>query len=588
MKRDSGLKTLATAIDLLNLVLFTVLALTAFWQWRAGRGRAALWAALAFGSLAVVVDAGRVLDDESAGTLEAVAERAVIAILVLFPYLLYRFTTAFSTPTRRLERFTGLMTVVILAWTFALPDVPDEGDPRPAWFVAYLIAFLVHWTVLSAVSAVRLWRGGRRQPTVARRRMQLLSVAAAALTIALVVAAGPREGSAVDLAVSLLASVSAVTFLIGLAPPALVRVAWRRPEQERLQAAIADLMRAMTEEEVVERVLPPMAAIVGARAAALYGEGGRLIGEHRASEDPRATPDATASNTAEANVVCLDVPPGRLLVSTAPYAPYFGNDELRLLRTLAALTGLALDRARLFAQERDARRALERADEVKTNFVALAAHELRTPVATVYGLAETLHTRTELREDQRQEIQAALHDQVVRLASLVEQLLDLSRLDADAVAIHRVHVSVRDRVAEILSTVAPERADDVHVEVPSELEAAIDPSAFERIVSNLIVNALRYGDPPVTLRAERNDGDLRVTVEDCGSGVPPDLVPDLFERFTRSADSAAAHRGTGLGLAIARSYAHAHGGDLRYEPAEPSGARFEVVLLTRPTGHADE
>ena len=583
------MKTLANAVDLLNLALFTLLALAAFWEWRAGRGRAGLWAALAFGALAVVVDAGRIVAEEPEGRLEVVAERALIAILVLFPYLLYRFTTAFTPPTRRLERFTGVMTIVVVVATFAVPEFPDEGEPRPAAFVAYLVAFLVHWTVLSALTAVRLWRGGRGQPTVARRRMQLLSGAAAALTVALfLAAASPREGSAVDLAVSLLASVSAVAFLIGLRPPAVLRILWRRPEQERLQAAVADLMRATTEEEVVDRVLPPMAAMVGARAVAFYGEDDRLIGEHGASPSALPPPSAETASTTDEDVLRLDVPPGRLVIRTSAYAPYFGDDEIRLLRTLAALTGIALDRARLFAQERDARLALERADELKTNFVALAAHELRAPVATAYGLAKTLEARTQLGAAEREEIETALHDQVVRLASLVEQLLDLSRLDAEAVTIEPVRVSVRARLAEIVSAVAREHAADVQVEVPRDLEAAIDPSALERIVSNLIVNALRHGDPPVTLRAERSDGDLRVTVEDCGPGVPPDLVPELFERFTRSADSAAMHRGTGLGLAIARSYAHAHGGDLRYEPAQPSGARFEVVLPTGSSRRADE
>jgi two-component system sensor histidine kinase MtrB len=81
--------------------------------------------------------------------------------------------------------------------------------------------------------------------------------------------------------------------------------------------------------------------------------------------------------------------------------------------------------------------------------------------------------------------------------------------------------------------------------------------------------------------AEQNDRHFRVTVEDHGDGVPPELVPDLFERFTRSPGSRARTDGTGLGLAIARSYAQAHRGDLIYEPAQPHGARFQLVLPVR-------
>jgi signal transduction histidine kinase len=91
-------------------------------------------------------------------------------------------------------------------------------------------------------------------------------------------------------------------------------------------------------------------------------------------------------------------------------------------------------------------------------------------------------------------------------------------------------------------------------------------------------NALRYGAPPVTVSAEQTDHHLRLAVEDCGRGVPPEFVPDLFERFSRAGVSHDRTPGTGLGLAIARSYARAHGGDLLYEDAKPHGARFLLVL----------
>jgi signal transduction histidine kinase len=98
------------------------------------------------------------------------------------------------------------------------------------------------------------------------------------------------------------------------------------------------------------------------------------------------------------------------------------------------------------------------------------------------------------------------------------------------------------------------------------------------VIGNLITNAFRYGQPPVIVRAERTDNHLRITVEDRGVGVPAAFVPDLFERFSRSEASRAAAVGTGLGLSIARSYARAHGGDLVYEDADPTGAAFRLVL----------
>jgi signal transduction histidine kinase len=568
-----------------NLVLFTAVALVALRQWRLGRGRAGVWAALAFGTLALVLDVAPLLDEAPDRPVETFAQRTLIAVLVLFPYLLYRFSTAFETPTRWLERWLGLMTLVLLVWTYALADVPTEGEPRSTGFVVYLLAFFFHWTALTAVVAIRLWRGGRRAPTVARRRLQLLAVACATITLSILLAGAGADGdSALEATTTVLATLSALAFLLGLSPPPFLRLAWRRPEQQRLQDAIASLMGAASEEQVAQQVAAPMAAIVGARAVALVDPAGVVIGGYGASDEmlERESP------AEERDIVELGAPFGRLVMWTSPYAPYFGGEELRLLRTLGALTGLALDRARLYAHEREARLALERADELKSNFISLAAHELRTPVTSINGVIETLHARGGLlAEEQRVLLRQMLREQGRRLAVLVEQLLDLSRLDAEAISIDPEVVSVRQRVEELVRSTAGERAGDVHVEVPEDLEASIDLSAFDRILSNLVANALRYGEPPVIVRAEQRDRHFRLAVEDRGPGVPPEFVPDLFERFTRSALTQDRGIGTGLGLAIARSYANAHRGELVYEPASPTGARFELVL-PRGNGNGDD
>jgi signal transduction histidine kinase len=557
-------------LQYLNLALYTVVAVAAVWVWRAHRERAGLWAALSFVALAVVVDAGPLLPDEPDGRWEELAIRALIATLVLFPYLLYRFALVFSPPSRRLSVLVGSLTVVLVAWTFALPEVPGDGDPWPASFAAYVGAFTLHWTLLTVVVTWRLWRAGKGEASVPRRRMRLLAVAAATITVGLLIAvSGPDETSFADLASSLLSTLSALLFLLGLAPPPLLRLAWRRPETARVQEAISGLMGATTEREVTERVLQPMGEIVGAHGVELHDEHGELVGAHGTREE------------VSGRVVRIDVPGGRVTVWTSAYAPFFGAEELSTLRAVASLTMLALDRARLFAQEREARVQLERADEVKTNFIALAAHELRTPVASVHGLVETIYgRRAALEAAQLEELESVLRDQTARMRSLVEQLLDLSRLEAEAVPIRPIALAVRPRVEEIVVAAAGTQATEVEIDVDPHLVAELDPDALDRILSNLIVNALRYGETPVVVSAHQNDRHFRLVVEDCGEGVAPEFVPDLFERFTRSGSRP--RSGTGLGLAIARSYAQAHRGDLVYEQADPHGARFQLVLPVRP------
>jgi signal transduction histidine kinase len=312
-----------------------------------------------------------------------------------------------------------------------------------------------------------------------------------------------------------------------------------------------------------------MLQMVGARAVELRDSSGAIVGSYRAQE----------GDGRDGEVLELELPDGSLTVWTSRHAPFFGKEEVATLRTLGSLTELALDRARLFQQEQAARKALEEADELKMNFIALAAHELRTPVAVIHGVVETIERRgDQLAPEQHEDLERMLRVQAAGLKTLVEQLLDLSRLDAHAVKLDPKRIAVRKRVEEIVAMSAGDRVGEVKVEVPPELEATLDSDAFERILTNLVTNALRYGRAPIRVSAEGKNGRLQVAVEDRGDGVPSDFVPQLFERFSRSDPSRRRAGGTGLGLAIAYSYAEAHAGELRYRAANPHGACFELVL----------
>ena len=565
-----------------NLVAYVALGAVTFLFWLRRRDRPTRWAAIAFGSLGLLELLG-LIPAHHRNVIEQVNVRIVIATLVLFPYLLFRFTNAFRPPNPKLANGLFILSAILVVWTFALPRIPTASEHRSTGFQAWITVFFIHWTVLSIVSAWSLWVAERAQPTVARRRMQSLALAAAFLTFAILLAL-PRsnQGSWLSLASQFVALISVIAFFLAFAPPQILRILWRAPEQTRMQQAITSLLAfATTQEEVAARVLEPAAAIVGARAIAIGNAEGRFVASWNVpdavqSELGHGEPPALWDDT---RVVKVAVVGGStIIVWTSPYAPFFGEEELRLLQTLGALVGLALDRVRLFQAEHEARVALERADQVKTNFIALAAHELRTPVTTIHGFVTTLHHLADrLDDEQRVAVGTALVQQTQRMANLVEQLLDLSRLDAKAIEITPERVNVRSQVEEIVHSVAANPAA-VQIDMPADTIAIVDRNALERIVTNLVTNAFRYGIPPVRVHAEQTDRHLRLTVEDEGGGVSPEFVPDLFERFTRSEDSRTVAGGTGLGLAIARSYARAHGGDLVYEDAEPHGACFRLVL----------
>ena len=240
----------------------------------------------------------------------------------------------------------------------------------------------------------------------------------------------------------------------------------------------------------------------------------------------------------------------------------FTDADVELLQLVAERAALAIEKARVHEE-------MVRLDQMKLNFVAIASHELRTPATSVYGILTTLRVRGhELQADVRSELEETAWHQSDRLRRLIEQLLDLSRLDASAIEVQPQPLVLEKTLRDIAKGSA-----DVHLHVDPGLAVVADPLVIERVVANLITNARQHGAPPVHLYAEQRDRHLRICVEDAGTGVPEKLVPRLFERFERGSESG----GTGLGLAIAKAYANAHGGDLYYAP-EAKGARFEFVL----------
>jgi signal transduction histidine kinase len=242
------------------------------------------------------------------------------------------------------------------------------------------------------------------------------------------------------------------------------------------------------------------------------------------------------------------------------------RQELELLRAVAAVVAAVAGKAGEYG-------ALRR-------FTGAASHELRTPIAVVHGIAATLRFRGDtLQSAQLDELHSTLFEQTARLRDLADQLLDLSRLESGALALRPEPFRPRERIETLLPRLAPDRLDEIEVAIPPEVEVETDPHGFERVAANLITNALRYGEPPVFVRGRANDGEtFKLVVEDRGGGVDPDFVPQLFDRFTRSAEAARVPGGTGLGLAIAQELASALGGELRYEPAEPKGAKFTLEL----------
>ena len=557
---------LVIAVGVLNSVSLAVLAVIAVRLWITHRSRAAGWLALAFTAIGLLVTIGRLVPAHPHGAALYLGQRLDIELLVLFPFLVYRFATTFVPPGLFLRRLVPTLTIGLTVFTFALPHIPASGESWPVGFAVYVIAFFVHWTMLSISVTARLLVAGRGQPSVSAKRMHMLAFAAATLTIALLGTTFANDQSSTGaLVVQLIGFASIVGFYLGINPPRIVRTYWRMPEQARLQEAWRGLVTgAVDRSEIAARIAAPAAELVGARGLMVIDGAGNELASWGTIDRDRVV-------IAEEGVT--------FVASTSPYAPFFGQDELRTLHTIAGLTATALDRVRLFEQEHETRLALERANELMTNFVALAAHELRTPVTTINGFVQTLnHVGERLSEEQKTELREALEQQTHRMAALVEQLLDLSRLDAEAVDVRPQVVELEPRLRQVVAIAAPEHLGEVVVDVPENARANVDPQILDHVVTNLVTNAFRYGRAPVRVTATAENGHLRVAVEDSGPGVAHEIEDTLFDRFTRAGVARDRVAGAGLGLAIARAYAQAHRGDLRYERGDPTGARFVVDL----------
>ncbi len=225
-------------------------------------------------------------------------------------------------------------------------------------------------------------------------------------------------------------------------------------------------------------------------------------------------------------------------------------------------------------------------DRMKAEFMSIATHELKTPLNVISGYAELLQERVYGEVNDRQdEALFAVRDQARLLSSLVNQLLDISRLEAGGLRIQMKEVDLDDvftRVRRSFAPLAEQKGIAFSFDLDSHLPDTIHGDGDrlrDQVLGNLISNAVKFTpeDGRIVLRARADDEVLFVEVEDTGPGIPDDKLPHIFEKFYQVGDHARA-KGAGLGLAIAREVVEVHGGRISARNAPGHGAIFRIEL----------
>jgi two-component system, OmpR family, sensor histidine kinase KdpD len=350
----------------------------------------------------------------------------------------------------------------------------------------------------------------------------------------------------------------------------------------------AEVARARAEAETLARVAgasageDPLVPLAGQLLVAFGQEAVAVLRRAGGMADGRWVVEAGAGGRPptrpEDATEALPLGDGTVL---ALVGPALAAEDRHLLSAFTAQLGAALTRRRLQEGAAEAAR-LAKADELRAALLAAVSHDLRTPLASIKAcVTSLLADDVDWPAEAITEFCRTIDEETDRLTTLVTNLLDMSRLQAGALSLHRRPVGVEEIVPAALSSLGDRaRGDVVEVGVAETLPRVdADPALLERVLANLIDNALSWSPPGVPVRVEAGGvpGAVHVRVVDRGPGIPPAERDRVFLPFQRLGDRSSG-AGVGLGLAVARGFTVAMGGELTVEDTPGGGTTMVVVL----------
>ena len=581
-------------------IAFVLLGVATAVGWARRKDRSLGFLALAIVLLSLVSLLGRI----PAGYTPPLLPQISLIALMGSGYALLRFRGSLI-PLPRRWHVAAVAAIVVASVGFIAAQGLVAASVAPVTLqTGAAIVLILVWSATIIEPIVRFWLVARHLPAVQAWRLRSLSFGFGGLVAILLFAVGasafasnPMEQIVIQLAALLIVPLLYVSF----SPPSWLRRQWRSSEEEGLRVFMQDQLLGEDPVTLADRALEWAMRLVGGAAAVVFDGGGgreasRGLDPNQLSDLEKRLPELSEGVTrfaiggVDRTLFVLPIaaagPEGHLVVLAGPFTPSFGGDELSRVQQFMTAVATAVDRARLLERLKVANAELLDANRHKTVFLANMSHELRTPLNAILGFSELLIDFPDghFPDETRKRFLEQIHSSGKHLLGLINDILDLSKIEAGQMELRLQMVSVADVVGQVASTVEPlARQKQIHLEFEAASAGQIlaDEGKLRQMILNLVSNAIKFTSEggSVAIKAVRVVDRMEIAVSDTGVGIAEEDLQRLFKEF-QQVDSGVNRKqqGTGLGLALTRSFAILHGGNVRVQSEPGKGSLFTIDL----------
>ncbi|HLQ15617.1 MAG TPA: response regulator [Candidatus Eisenbacteria bacterium] len=597
------MKDVVSFLQNLDALAFVLLGVATAVGWTRRRDRSLLWLALAIILLSFVSLLGRVPALLHV-TLPLVPEVSLVAFMGSgYALLRYRASLIPLSPrwhNAAVVAMAGGSLVFLAAQYLATSDTA-----RASLLTAAGIALVLIWSAAVVEPIVRFWLVARGLPAVQAWRLRSLSLGFAGLVAILLFAVGAgaaARSQLVQIAIQVVVLLIVPLLYVSFSPPAWLRREWRASEEEGLRAFMQDLLLLHEERiSLAERALEWAMRITGGASAVAFAPDGSVLAargldrqqvEEVHSRIAKVLPGVNRISLRGEDATVLALPIGRpgdaghLAVLAGPFTPGFGGDEISRVQQFMTAVAAALERAQLLERLKEANTKLVEANKHKSVFLASMSHELRTPLNAILGFSELLldSPADQIAAPTKKRFLEQIHSSGKHLLGLINDILDLSKIEAGQMELRLQTVSVGAVVQEVISTIEPLAAQKqirVEADAGSAGEIQADQGKFKQMLLNLVSNAIKFTPPGGTVKitALRLQSAVELTVADTGIGIAQSDQARIFHEL-QQVDSGTGRQqtGTGLGLSLTQRFAALHKGNVRVQSELGKGSVFTLHM----------